>query len=110
MDEFSWLYDIGFIRWISGFFTEEKLGPIFRWFNNQLSGRTPAQIAGKLFWWAVVLVLLAGIIDQAVYWTRRDQQSKARRFIAHVRILWRRFYRFMEHKIKAQRLAAGRRR
>lgn len=111
MDEFSWLYDIGFVRWLSGFFTEEKLGPVFRWFRAQLEGRTPSQMAAKFLGWAITLALLAAIIDQAIYWTRRDQRSKLLRFAAHTKLLWRRFYRFAAEKLGGVRwLSPGGRR
>jgi hypothetical protein len=89
MDEFSWMYDIGFIRWLSQFFSEDRLGPVFAWFRRQLEGETPSQMAGKLFGWAIALAALVAVIDQIMYWTRRDQQSKARRFAARCRLLWR---------------------
>ncbi|NLG37596.1 MAG: hypothetical protein GX549_06230 [Clostridiales bacterium] len=108
MDDFSWLYDIGFIRWISGFFSEEKLRPVFRWFSSQLAHRTPAQLAGRFFAWAVVLAVLAMLVDQTIYWTSREQQSKARRFIARVRLIWRQLYRAVERRVRLS--GAGRER
>lgn len=100
MDDYTWLYDIGFIRWLSGLFSEEKLRPVFRWFSAQLAHRTPAQLAGLFFTWAVVLAVLAMLVDQTIYWTRREQQSKARRFIARVRLMWRRLYRAVERRVR----------
>lgn len=94
MDDFSWMYDIGFIRWLAKFFSEERLGPVFGWFRRRLEGGTPAQMAGKLLGWAIALAALTAAVDQIVYWTRRDQQSKVRRFTARCRLLWRRLRRF----------------
>ena len=98
MDDFSWLYDIGFIRWLSGFLSEERLRPVIRWFSSQLAHRTPAHLAGQFFAWAVALAVLAALVDQAIYWTRGEQQSKVRRSIARVRLIWRQLYRAAERR------------
>lgn len=78
------LKDMDIVRFFSQFFTEEKLGPLFRWFQNSMTGQTYGDRAKQLLVYAAIFALITLAIDQVVYWTDPAQIGRARRNYEYV--------------------------
>lgn len=78
------LQNTGLVKFVSGFISEETLG---KWLNKilyMLNTNSFRQQAGKLLVWAIIIIVLATIIDKAFYWTRPEQKIILTRYIANI--------------------------
>ena len=79
LDWLDKLKDMDIVRFFSQFFTEEKLGPFFQWFQGSMTGQTYGDRAKQLIVYAALIALATLVIDQVVYWTDPAQRERARR-------------------------------
>jgi len=100
MDILLWGYekllDIKFVRWLSRFFTQDKISPIIDWVCTQLEERGSLGSSVFLFKWAIGIIIVSFIIDIIVHWSKREQRILIRRFIAHTRIYCRKLTIFIK--------------
>lgn len=78
------LHDLGLVKFVSRFINEETLG---KWLNKiiyMLNTNSFRQQAGKLLVWAIIIIVLATVIDKIFYWTRPEQKIILTRYIAAV--------------------------
>ena len=76
------LQNSGLVKFVSRFFSEETLG---KWLNKilyMLNTNSFRQQAGKLLAWAIIIIVIATIVDKAFYWTRPEQKLVLSRRIA----------------------------
>ncbi len=78
------LQNIGLVKFVAKFLNEDTLG---RWIGkimHMLNTNTFSQQAGRLFVWAIIIIVLSTAVDMAFYWTRPEQKIILTRHIANV--------------------------
>ncbi|MEX1377915.1 MAG: hypothetical protein AB1Z23_10670 [Eubacteriales bacterium] len=79
------LQNSGLVKLVARFFSEETLGKWVEKIIYMLNSNSFRQQAGKLFAWAIVIILFATIVDKAFYWTRPEQKLILKNNIEGVR-------------------------
>jgi len=78
------LQNSGLVRFIGRFINEENLG---RWIGRimyMIDTNSFRQQAVKLFVWAIIIIVLATIVDLIFYWSRPEQKIILMRYIANI--------------------------
>lgn len=77
------LQNVGLVKLVSRFVNPDSLGV---WLNKILymfNTNSFRQQAGKLFAWAIIIIILATAIDLMFYWTKPEQKTIMMRYIAN---------------------------
>ena len=78
------LQNAALVKFVSKFVNEQTLGKWLSKIMYMLNTNTFRQQAGKLFAWAIIIIVLATIIDKAFYWTRPEQKIIMTRYVANI--------------------------
>lgn len=79
------LYNFGFVKFISRFYTPDRIGV---WINKVIemyNTNTFKSHASSLLAWAVILIILATAIDLTFFWIRPEQQIILTKYMSRLR-------------------------
>jgi len=72
------------VRFIARFINEETLGKWIGRIMYMIDTNSFRQQAVKLFVWAIIIIVLATIVDLIFYWSRPEQKIILLRYIANI--------------------------
>ncbi|MBN2879854.1 MAG: hypothetical protein JXN65_09520 [Clostridia bacterium] len=78
------LQNSGLVRFIARFINEETLGKWIGRIMYMIDTNSFRQQAVKLFVWAIIIIVLATIVDLIFYWSRPEQKIILMRYIANI--------------------------
>lgn len=78
------LQNTGLVKFVSKFVSEDTLGVWLNKILHMLNTNSFRQQAGKLFAWAVIIIVLATAVDMVFYWTRPEQKVILTGYIASI--------------------------
>lgn len=78
------LQNTGLVKFVSRFFSEDTIGRWITKIMNMLDTNSFRQQAGKLLAWAIIIIVLATVVDKVFYWTRPEQKIIMTRYITSI--------------------------
>jgi len=79
------LQNAGLVRFVARFINQETLGKWLSKILYMLNNNSFRDQAGKLLAWAIVIIIIATVIDQIFYWTRPEQKVILMRYITNIK-------------------------